>query len=57
LVALLLATLGHRLAIRALKRQYPVEQYRGIPRSEATVLAALVAILGLLALLSMVLRQ
>jgi hypothetical protein len=57
LVALLLATLGHRLAIQALKRQCPLEQYRGIPRSEATVLAALVAILGLLALLSMVFRQ
>jgi putative membrane protein len=58
LVGLLLAALGHRSAIQALKRQYPVTaQYPGIPRSPAGVLAALVAILGLLALLSMLLHQ
>jgi len=56
LVALLLATLGHRSAIQALKLQSS-EQYPAISLSRAGVLAALVSILGLLALLSMFLRQ
>jgi putative membrane protein len=42
LVALLLATVGHRSAIRALNIGYPVtEQDSAIPRSPAGVLAAL----------------
>jgi putative membrane protein len=50
LLALLLATLAHRSAIHALKAQYPDANIR---RSLAGMLAALVSILGLLALLSM----
>jgi putative membrane protein len=58
LLALLLATLEHRSAIQALKVQYPVtEQYPDIPRSRARVLAALIALLGLLALASMMFRE
>jgi putative membrane protein len=54
LLALLLATLEHRSAIHALKAQYPeTESYATTHRSLAGVLAALVSILGLLALLSM----
>lgn len=58
LLALLLATLEHRSAIQALKVQYPVtEQYPELPRSRARVTAALIAILGVLALLSMMFRE
>ena len=47
----LLATMGHRSAIQALKAQYPeTEPYANIHRSLAVVVAALVSILGLLAL-------
>jgi putative membrane protein len=57
LLALLLATLAHRSAIHALKAQYPeTGPYVNVHRSPAGVLAALVSILGLLALLSMLLR-
>jgi putative membrane protein len=53
LLALLLAALEHRSAIHALKAQYPeTEPYANAHRSLAVVLAALVSILGLLALLS-----
>ena len=53
LIALLLATLEHRSAIHALQDQYPeTKPYARIHRSLAVVLAALVSILGLLALLS-----
>jgi putative membrane protein len=58
LVALLLATLEHRSAMQALKVQYPVtEQYPDIPRSRASVMAALIAVLGLLAPFSMIFRE
>jgi putative membrane protein len=53
LLALLLATLGHRSAIHALQAQFPDANIR---RSLAGVLAAMVSILGLLALLSMLVR-
>jgi putative membrane protein len=53
LLALLLATLEHRSAVRVLKAQYPQANIR---LSLAGVLAALVSILGLLALLSMLIR-
>src|SRR5271165_5355428 len=49
LLALVLATWNHRSAIQGLKTRYRMtEQYPDIPRSRATVLAALIAILGLL---------
>jgi len=55
LLALALAAWDHWSAIQGLKRRYPVtEQYPDIPRSRATVLAALIAMLGLLALFSMI---
>lgn len=57
LLALLLAALEHRSAIAALRMQYPVtEGYPEIPRSRATLLAALIAFLGLLALFATILR-
>ena len=57
LLALLLAALEYRRAIRSLRAQYPVtEQYPDIPRSQASVLAGLIAILGLLALISELIR-
>jgi putative membrane protein len=54
LLALLLATLGHRSALNVLKAQNPDANIR---RSLAGVLAALVSILGVLALLSMLVPQ
>jgi putative membrane protein len=55
LLALLLVTLEQRAAINMLRVQYPVsEGYLGIPRSRANLLAALIAVLGLLALSSMI---
>ncbi|MGO8952581.1 MAG: hypothetical protein ACLPWS_04380 [Rhodomicrobium sp.] len=58
LLALHLAALEHRAAIKGLKAQYPVtEGYPEIPRSRAAQLAALMAILGLLALLSAIVRE
>jgi putative membrane protein len=58
LLSLLLATLEHRSAFKALKMRYPAgtDQYPDIPRSRARWLAALIAILGLLALASMWVR-
>ena len=57
LLALLLAALEHRSAIRLLRAQYPVtEQYPDIHRSQASVLGGLIAILGLLALFSELIR-
>lgn len=57
LLALLLATLAHRSAIHTLQAQYPqTEPYANVNRSPAVMLAALVSVLGLLALLSMFLR-
>jgi len=52
LVSLLLAVLEHRQSMRMLRAQYP-----DMPRSLAGVVAALIASLGVLALLVMVLRQ
>jgi putative membrane protein len=58
LLALVLATWNHRSAIQALKTRYrSTEQYPDIPRSRATMLAALIAVLGLLALFSVILRE
>ena len=57
LLALLLATLEHRAAIQALKARYLGTELRAnAHRSLAGVLAALVSILGLLALLSTLAR-
>jgi putative membrane protein len=52
LVSLLLATVEHRQSMQGLRAQYP-----DIPRSLAGVVAALVAILGVLALLVVIFRQ
>jgi hypothetical protein len=56
LLALLLATLEHRSALQTLRLEYPaIIQYPTIPRSRAAMLAAIIAILGLLALFDAVL--
>ncbi len=52
LVSLLLATLEHRQNIRALGAQYAGKQ-----RSLAVLVAALISILGILALVAMIFRQ
>jgi inner membrane protein YidH len=52
LVSLLLATIEHRQNIRALGAEYAGRQ-----RSLAVLLAALISILGILALLAMIFRQ
>jgi putative membrane protein len=52
LVSLLLATIEHRQNIRALGAQYA-----GKRRSLAVLLAALISVLGILALLAMIFRQ
>jgi len=58
LLALLVVTLEHRASIEALKVQYPVtEGYQSIPRSRATMLAGLIAVLGLLALVSIIIHK
>jgi len=50
LLALLLAAMDHRAHIKALRAQYPAtEGYGSLPPSQATFLAALIGILGLLA--------
>jgi len=57
LVALLLQTVDHRSAIQELKAQYPVSAgFPSIRRSRAQMLAALIALLGLLALVVMFFR-
>ena len=54
LLALLLAALKHWSDIRMLKLQYPAQDnYPDIPRSRAAMLAALIAVLGMLALFTM----
>ena len=54
LLALLLAALKHWSDIRMLKSQYSVQDnYPDIPRSRAAMLAALIAVLGMLALFTM----
>jgi putative membrane protein len=58
LLALLLAALEHRSAMRALKAQCPVAAgYPEIPRSRSAQLAALIAVLGLLALVSTIVHE
>ena len=58
LLALLLATLEHRSAAQELKVQYPVEAgFSDAPPSPARMLAALIALLGLLALFEMLSRE
>jgi putative membrane protein len=52
LVSLLMATLEHRRALNALRAEYPE-----IPRSLARMLAALISILGILALVTVLLRR
>jgi len=52
LLALLFATLQHRRDMVILRTQYP-----GVPYSLATVLAGLLSILGIIAFVSVVLRQ
>jgi len=52
LISLLLATLEHRQSIRALGAQYAGKQ-----RSLAVLVAALISILGILALVAMIFRQ
>jgi putative membrane protein len=52
LISLLLATIEHRQNIRALGAQYSGNQ-----RSLAALLAALISILGIVALLTMIFRQ
>jgi putative membrane protein len=52
LFALLIATLQHRRDMRALREEHP-----GVPYSLATVLAALISGLGILALISVILRH
>ena len=52
LISLLLATLEHRHELHALRAQYP-----DIPRSLAKVVAALIAVLGMLALIAVLFRQ
>jgi putative membrane protein len=57
LIALLLAALEHRAAILDLRVQYPLaDGYPVFPRSRARLLGLLIAILGLLALFSMLFR-
>lgn len=57
LLALLLAALQHRSAIEALKLSYPErEHYPAIRRSNAWLLGILIALLGLLALVSALFR-
>jgi putative membrane protein len=52
LVSLMLATLEHRREVNLLKAEYP-----DIPQSLARVLAAFISLLGILALVSVLLRR
>jgi putative membrane protein len=57
LISLLLAALENRAAMLDLRAQYPIAGgYPVFPRSRARLLAMLIAILGLLALFSMLFR-
>ena len=57
LIALLLATIEHRSAINALKSNYPeLEHDPAVRHSRARLLGALIAILGLLAIVSALFR-
>jgi putative membrane protein len=58
LAALLLATLEHRTALAHMATQYPAgEGFMTIPRSRARIVAALIALLGILGLLASVFRD
>jgi putative membrane protein len=58
LLALLLAAVQHRSNLAALREQYPeTEGYSKIQGSGAVLLAALIAILGMLALLAAIVRE
>jgi putative membrane protein len=58
LLALLLAVLDHRWAIETLEAQYPTTGgYPRFPRSRARVLAALIGLLGVLAVTTMLVRE
>jgi putative membrane protein len=52
LVVLVLATLEHRRDVNALRKEYPF-----IPRSLARVIAAVIAVLGILAMISATMRR
>jgi hypothetical protein len=52
MVSLLLVTVEYRQNIQLIKMQYPA-----IPRSLAMIVAALVAVLGIVALMAMIFRQ
>lgn len=52
LVSLLMATLQHVLSMRQLRAHYPA-----LPFSQAAPLAALISILGILALIAVIFRQ
>jgi putative membrane protein len=54
LTALTLATIEHRRSLEALRAEYPGHR---VPYSLATVLAGLIALLGIFGLLSVVLHQ
>ena len=53
LISLLLATLEHRKDLQALRKQYPCVP----PRTLARVVAALISILGIVALATVIMRQ
>jgi putative membrane protein len=53
--SLVLATIQHRAEMKDLARQYP--QYGPLPRSTSLVVASVVAVLGILALILVILRQ
>jgi putative membrane protein len=58
LLSLLLAVLDHRWAIETLDAQYPTAGgYPRFPRSRARVLAALIGLVGLIAVTTMLLRE
>jgi putative membrane protein len=52
LVALVVATIQHRQSLRALRAEY-----HDVPYSLATVMAALIGLLGIVGLLSVIFRQ
>lgn len=57
LMALLVATLENRSAMQALAARFPAKEgYPEIPRSRARMLAALIAMLGLLAICGLAVR-
>ena len=53
LVVLLLATIQHHRDIKALRKNFPSD----VPFSQATIVSALISILGILAFLAVLLRQ